>query len=234
MRARAIAFVSGTIAILICSAGVGTGAGFELMPSMAGLSSFGFPASFMDTALSGGQFSSPGAVSSLNSSTILPMLGQSMAGTSFLPAQSFSGTGISPSFSISDMLQSQSFKPMQDSFSNMAAPSSGAYGEANNGDTITVKLGDTIELQLPARIDQGYIWNLTVTDGLNVSNERVYTPLDMGSLFSGSGLTSLEVTMQWDIKALKPGTQVILGSYKSSAEKGPYDKTFKLTVIVEA
>ncbi|BAI61304.1 conserved hypothetical protein [Methanocella paludicola SANAE] len=124
-------------------------------------------------------------------------------------------------------------QPATSSFTNWSPSTTDNYGESSNGGTITVKLGDTIHLQLPARVDQGYIWNLTVTDGLNITSERVYTPQQISSLFSGSGLSKLEVTQEWDIKAVKPGTQVILGSYKSSAENGTYDKAYKLTVIVE-
>lgn len=124
-------------------------------------------------------------------------------------------------------------QPAQDSFEDITTSTGDSYGEANNGDTITVKLGDTIHLELSARIDQGYIWNLTLTNGLNVTDERVVTPQQISSFFSGLKLSNLQVTMLWDIKAIGTGTQVILGSYKSSVDNGPYDKTYKLTVIVE-
>ncbi|HTY92004.1 MAG TPA: protease inhibitor I42 family protein [Methanocella sp.] len=125
------------------------------------------------------------------------------------------------------------FQPVADNFAQDTASTGTGYGESSNGDTITVKLGDTIHLELPARIDQGYIWNLTVTKGLNITTELALAPSKISSLFSDSGLTSLEVTQEWDIQAVATGTQVILGSYKSSVDNGPYDRTYKLTVIVE-
>ncbi len=156
-----------------------------------------------------------------------------MSPLSFLPTQASYLSQMPTSFNISDLLSSSLVQPAQSSLSNMEPSATNSYGESNNGGTITVKLGDTIHLQLPARIDQGYFWNLTVTDGLNVTNERAYTPQQISSLFSGTGLSQLEVTQEWDIKAVKPGTQVILGSYKSSAANGTYDKAYELTVVVE-
>lgn len=223
MRARVIVFVYAIVAILMCS--TASGAGFDLTPYLSGLSSFGFPADLIDSSLS-----MPGSsMSGFNSSLFMPSFTQTMPGMSYLPAQS----QMPASFSISDIMSSPMLQPVQSSFSKNTPSTVNSYGESSNGNTITVKLGDTIHLQLPARIDQGYMWNLTLTDGLNTTSERVYTPQQISSLFSGMGMSQLEVTQEWDIKAIKPGTHVILGSYKSSADNGPYDKTYKLTVIVE-
>jgi len=172
-------------------------------------------------------------VSALNSSQFPSSFTQSMYPLSFLPAQASFQSQMPASVDISGILASSLVRPEQSSFSDWAPSASDNYGESSDGGTITVKLGDTVHIQLPARIDQGYIWNLTVSDGLNVTSERVYTPQQISSLFSGSGLTQFEVTQEWDIKAIKPGTQVILGSYKSSAANGACDKAYKLTVIVE-
>jgi inhibitor of cysteine peptidase len=213
--------------VLWCSAV--SGASFSLAPYLSGLSSFGFPADLID--------SSPAMTNSyipdFNTSQFPSYFMQPMSGMSFLPVQNSFGSQMPASFNISDIMASSLVQPAQGSMSNWAPSATDNYGESSNGGTITIKLGDTIHLQLPARIDRGYIWNLTITDGLNITSERVYTPQQISSLFSGSGLSQLEVTQEWDIKAIKAGTQVILGSYKSSAANGTYDKTYELTVIVE-
>ncbi len=227
MRANVILFIDAVAAILLCSAICL--ASFGLSSYLSGLSSFGFPAELIDSSLD-----IPNTyMSALNSSQLPLSFTQSMYPLSFLPTQTSFQSQMPTSFNISGILSSSLVQPAQSSFSNWTPSTSDNYGESSNGGTITVKLGDTIHIQLPARVDQGYIWNLTVTDGLNVTSERVYTPQQISSLFSGSGLTQLEVTQEWDIKSIKPGTQVILGSYKSSAANGTYDKAYKLTVIVE-
>jgi len=227
MRANVVLFIDAVAAILLCSAICL--ASFGLSSYLSGLSSFGFPAELVDASLD-----IPNAyVSALNSSQFPSSFTQSMYPLSFLPAQASFQSQMPASVDISGILASSLVRPEQSSFSDWAPSASDNYGESSDGGTITVKLGDTVHIQLPARIDQGYIWNLTVSDGLNITSERVYTPQQISSLFSGSGLTQLEVTQEWDIKAIKPGTQVILGSYKSSAANSAYDKAYKLTVIVE-
>lgn len=224
MRARATILV---LAMLMCSAS--SGASFGLSSYLSGLSSFGFPAELIDSSLA----LPDSYISAFNTSQFPSSFMQPISGMSFLPAQTSFQSQMPASFNISDIMASSLVQPAQSSMSNWAPSATDNYGESSNGGTITIKPGDTIHLQLPARIDQGYIWNLTITDGLNITSERVYTPQQISSLFSGSGLSQLEVTQEWDIKAIKAGTQVILGSYKSSAANGTYDKTYKLTVIVE-
>lgn len=227
MKARASVSVFIVMIVLLCSAV--SGASFSLAPYLSGLSSFGFPADLID--------SSPAMTSAyipaFDTSQFPSSFMQPMSGMSFLPVQTSFGSQMPASFNISDMMAGSLVQPAQSSMSNWAPATVDNYGESSNGNTITIKLGDTVHLQLPARIDQGYFWNLTVTDGLNITSERVYTPQQISSLFSGMGLSQLEVTQEWDIKAIKAGTQVILGSYKSSADNGTYDKAYKLTVVVE-
>ncbi len=68
-------------------------------------------------------------------------------------------------------------------------------------------VGDTIHVQLPASIDSGTIWNLTTTNGLNVTNQRMYPPT-IGTNSGSSGI-KLSAVQEWDIQAIAPGVQKI-------------------------
>jgi inhibitor of cysteine peptidase len=105
------------------------------------------------------------------------------------------------------------------------------YTEASNGKTIKIKVGDIIHVQLDSRVDLGYIWNLSVTDGLNITSDRIYPPQQLAENII-AGRTGLLYTQEWDIKAIMPGTQLINATY-SQSKPGPDDRTFILTVIVE-
>jgi predicted secreted protein len=227
MRARAIVFACAILAALTFS--TAAAASFMQTPSISALSSYGFPAALVDLASYGdySRSSAPDTVASLNSSSLFSGF------SSFSPAMSGMSAQMPKSFSLPGILESSALQPTRGSITEWAPSTVDSYGESSNGDTITIKLGDSIHVQLPARVDQGYMWNLSVTDGLNVTSERVYTPQQISSLFSGSGLSKLEVTQEWDITAIMPGTQVILAKYRSSADSGPYDKAFTLTVVVE-
>jgi len=205
---------------------------------LAGLSAFGFPSALIQPPLSGIptgylQPSMPDldAIYSL-AGTFMAFPGSSSFG--FPATPSFS----SPSFSATQMgfpdisdLVGQSFQDSASPVYSEPAPSAGAYTEANNGQAINIKLGDTVRVQLTSQLDLGYIWNLSVTDGLNITASRVYLPQQLaGDLIAGR--VDLLSTQEWTIKAIKPGTQVINATYGQSAP-GPGDRTFLLTVIVE-
>ncbi len=116
---------------------------------------------------------------------------------------------------------------------SLASPSSTeSYTEADSGKTITIKLGDIIHVQLTSRLDQGYVWNISTTDGLNVSSNRMYSPQSVDTnLFAG--VVGIQATEEWTIKAIEPGTQQINAVCTLSDGAKPGDKTFVLTVIVE-
>lgn len=256
MRASAIVFVYILTAIMVypaaCNASLEP---YSFMPSMSGLSSFGFPAAMIDSSLFGltqensSPFSSQGAVASLTTpwpSMNFSSFGPDMSSLGFPAISGINGQSASvmqqpqmpASFSLSDIMAStMDFQPAQNSIASDlpgAKPSTtDNYSESSNGKTIKIKLGDVIHVQLKSRIDQGYTWNLSATEGLNVTGERMYSPQQFdSSLFDGETFI-LEATQEWDIQAIKPGTQVVTARYKTSADGGPYDKTFTLTVIVE-
>jgi len=98
------------------------------------------------------------------------------------------------------------------------------YTLADNGSTINMKVNDTIYVQLPFQIQNGSVWNLTTTGGLNVTNQRTTTP-SINPL-SGGGIVDLTAIQEFAIKAVKPGTQYI------NAICSGTNQTYSLTVIV--
>lgn len=105
-----------------------------------------------------------------------------------------------------------------------------AYGESDSGRTITLNSGDIIHLHLPARVDQGYIWNLTAPEGLNAT-ARVYPP-EQSNTTAFSQLPAFTSIQEWEIKALTPGEHVITAIYKRPWAASAEDKTFRLTIDV--
>ena len=98
------------------------------------------------------------------------------------------------------------------------------YTLADNGATINMSVNDTIHVQLPFHIQQGGVWNLTTSKGLNVTNQRTCTPLlSPSSMSSGTDLTA---TQEFDVVALTPGAQWIKGTCAGS------NQTYYLTVNV--
>lgn len=116
---------------------------------------------------------------------------------------------------------------------SLLSPSSTqSYTEANSGQTITIKLGDIIHVQLTSRLDQGYVWNISATKGLNITSSRMYSPQSVDTnLFAG--VVGIQATEEWTIQAVKPGTQQINAVCTKSDGAKAGDKTFVLTVIVE-
>jgi predicted secreted protein len=225
---------------------------YSLMPSMASLSSFGFPASMLEPQ---GYFQqtavSPETMIGLTSN-FLPDSASEAAFSGLMPGTSsaFSGFPMMPGIgSFTSPVDYASQVPMMSSLAfpgvqmpSMALqPSTGSpgvspsasnnYTEASNGKTITIKQGDIIHVQLPSRIDQGYIWNISVSDGLNVTSTRMYPPEQINPI-SSSGEIVLRSIQEWDVQAIKPGTQNITAVYKRPWADGPGDRTYMLTVIV--
>ncbi len=115
---------------------------------------------------------------------------------------------------------------------DMLPYATGTYTEDSNGKTIRVKVGDTIRIRLQAQVDDGYSWNLSTTQGLNVTGQRMYPP-EVASIDPFTGTVSLRADQEWDVLAVKPGVQAINARYQQSQPGGPYDRTYMLTVIVE-
>jgi predicted secreted protein len=126
--------------------------------------------------------------------------------------------------------------PNQDQVNQLAdsvQPSSANnYTEASNGQTIYIKLGDTIHVQLTSRVDQGLLWNVTVTSGLNITGNQMYPPIEGDNTDLLAGVVALNATQEWDIQAIATGTQEVTGVCKQSSNSSPVEDRYKLTVVV--
>ncbi len=260
MRVRAI--VLGYLLSAIMVAGLcGASAAFSpysLMPSVANLSPFGFPASLVEP-----QFGlqnivmSPDAIVGLTSS-FLPDSASSMAFGGLMPGISsgipgalsgFSGlpgwgsfaspVNYTPSAPMISSLALQGLhvpsmsllQPQMGGNSAVSPSTANNYTEESDGKTITVKKGDVIHVQLPSRIDQGYIWNMSVTGGLNVTGTRMYPP-EQASAIGSNGEIAIYSLQEWDVQALERGTQYVTAICRRAWADGPDDRTYNLTVIV--
>lgn len=154
-----------------------------------------------------------------------------------------SGNGISPGSLDTGISGSSATSPLigsllsgSDGTLNLIgnAPSPAAtnnYTEDSNGQTISLKLGDTIHVQLSARIDQGYLWNLSVTGGLNVTGQHTYPP-KQAELDIGAGTVVLTAVQEWDIQAIEPGMQTVSAFYSKSGNSTDASKMYELTIVV--
>lgn len=103
--------------------------------------------------------------------------------------------------------------------------------EKNNGDSIILKVNDTVEIKLESNPTTGYSWFLS-----DAVDDAVVSVSDPGFIESGKdeelvGAGGFEV---FTVKALSPGKTEIILEYKRPWEEGvkPED-TFKTTVSVE-
>lgn len=247
-RIIAICLVA-TLFMSLATASLATGSLSPFASSIMGQSTFGFPAAIIDAPTSGLPLTagiySPGSALELTSS-ILASTSNPATFMSFIPDASSSGLamlsgfggynnpGINPSQAT--MISTPDLANLQVPFMGSQLTTGGtqsatnAYTETSNRKTIKVKAGDTFHVQLKARIDQGYIWNMTVTPGLNMTSEQAYAP-DNLNLLGGSGITGL-FTQDWSIRADQAGAQTITAIYKRPESSSPDDRTFTLTVLV--
>jgi predicted secreted protein len=238
---------------LILAAATPVSLASDIPLDLTGLSSFGYPSSMLQSSFTGlpseyflpsASFSDPGSMLSLTNAFMPASLGPMAGYPTFFRDTSYFG---SPAMTDPGGLGSLSMFSSQTGFPDMSgmldqqlqgqasqaiAPSTeNNYTEASNGKTIKMKVGDTIHVQLDSRVDLGYLWNLSVTDGLNVTDNRVYPPQGLlTNIFAGN--IELLYTQEWEIKAIMPGTQVINATY-SQSQPGAGDREFILTVIVE-
>ncbi len=99
--------------------------------------------------------------------------------------------------------------------------------EQQNGATTSLDLSRTITLRLPENPSAGYVWDLTATSGLKVTNDTFYPSDTSGSLVGAGG------TRVWTITAMSPGKQKIQAIYKHPWEPVTgQENTFSMTVIV--
>ena len=80
--------------------------------------------------------------------------------------------------------------------------------EQQNGATTSLDLNRTITLRLKENPSAGYVWDLTVTPGLKVTNDTFYPSDTSGSMVGAGG------TREWTITTLQPGEQKVKAIYK--------------------
>jgi inhibitor of cysteine peptidase len=103
--------------------------------------------------------------------------------------------------------------------------------EADNGNTIYIKEGQTFIINLNENPSTGYSWELSLSKGLGLLSDKYYSPesskKDGGLVLGAAGFHS------WEIKAMDKGNQEVNGVYKRSWEpETGEEQTFKLNVVV--
>jgi inhibitor of cysteine peptidase len=99
--------------------------------------------------------------------------------------------------------------------------------EQQNTATVQVNQSSLITVELAENPTTGYLWNLTTSTGLRVTNDT-YVPSDTTGKLVGSGGTRI-----WDISADATGTQQIHAVYKRPWEPATGNETtFSMTIEV--
>jgi inhibitor of cysteine peptidase len=99
--------------------------------------------------------------------------------------------------------------------------------EAQNGATTALNVSNTITLRLPENGTTGYLWNLTVTPGLKITNDT-FVPAETAKNVVGAGGVRV-----WEITAVQTGEQKIQGVYKRPWEATVGNETmFNMTINV--
>jgi inhibitor of cysteine peptidase len=99
--------------------------------------------------------------------------------------------------------------------------------EEQNTATVQVNQGSVITVKLAENPTTGYIWNLTTSSGLHVTNDT-YVPTYTTGKLVGSGGTHI-----WDITADAHGSQQVQAVYKRPWEPATGNETmFSMTIVV--
>jgi inhibitor of cysteine peptidase len=107
----------------------------------------------------------------------------------------------------------------------VAASAPGPFTMADSGSMVAIKKGETFMVVLPENPSTGYSWNMTVSDGLKVMDDRYIPPAQQVPGRGGQH--------EWTIKAVKPGQQKVRGIYMRPWEPIYYNETtFRLDVEV--
>jgi inhibitor of cysteine peptidase len=86
-----------------------------------------------------------------------------------------------------------------------ATPIMYVYNESANGTTVAVPLGSTFTVWLQENPTTGYSWNVTVTDGLQITNDTFVPPT--------SGLIGAGGIHTWEVLTVQNGLQEFSGIY---------------------
>ena len=99
------------------------------------------------------------------------------------------------------------------------------YTEASNGTTVSVPANGIFVVMLQENPTTGFVWNVTVTDGLKIVNTTFIPPT--------SGLMGAGGVRTWGVQAIQTGKQQFNGVYKQPFENlTGNETTFVLTVNV--
>ena len=99
------------------------------------------------------------------------------------------------------------------------------YNESSNGTTVSVPTNGTFVVMLQENPTTGYIWNVTVTNGLTIVNNTFMPPT--------SGLMGAGGVHTWSVQAIQNGAQQFNGIYKRPFENlTGNETTYILTVNV--
>ncbi|MHC1597401.1 MAG: protease inhibitor I42 family protein [Methermicoccaceae archaeon] len=109
------------------------------------------------------------------------------------------------------------------------APSK-VFTQADNGTTVSVKLGETFSVSLPENPTTGYSWNMSTTGGIALKSDT-YTPEQPSGKTELVGAGGVH---EWVFQAVGKGTQKVMGIYKRPWENTTgTEETFELTLNVE-
>jgi inhibitor of cysteine peptidase len=101
------------------------------------------------------------------------------------------------------------------------------FDKTNNNETYSVGLDSDIRLKLPGNPTTGYSWQLDITPGIAILDER-YIPDNKSGTMAGSGGAYV-----WVMKTVLPGNQRISGVYARPWESNITNSlTFTLTLDV--
>ena len=99
--------------------------------------------------------------------------------------------------------------------------------DAQNGATTALNVSNMVTVKLPENGTTGYLWNLSVTSGLNVTSDT-FVPSSTNATIVGAGGVRV-----WQITAMQPGMQKIDAIYKRPWEATMGNETtFNLTLNV--
>lgn len=100
--------------------------------------------------------------------------------------------------------------------STMSMP---VYLEKDNGSSVTVAINGSFIVQLRENPTTGYMWNVTVTKGLAITNDGY----QMDS--QAPNMTGVGGTHSWNMKAVQKGNQTFSGIYKRPWENTTGNET---------
>ena len=108
-----------------------------------------------------------------------------------------------------------------------ASPSENkVLNDNDNGETISIKKGDSFNLQLKENMMAGYLWKIRLSNGLILINTKIYQT-GFSHMFGGYQI------QEWTIKAVAGRNQQVIGIYRRSwMKETSVGKIFTLNVNV--